>query len=194
MPKVNAAYKDEVRRRILTAAREVFAKKGWDKTSMDDIAQKLGSSRGGLYLYFHNKEEIFSAITKLGQEQLGDLLRTSFAKRDLVDGAEVFFETVSSRGKDHLRIDFDYFAQATRNPQFGQLLKKHYEAHVATIVDFIEEQRAHRRVRPEIEPRSAAIRMFALFNGLMINVLLGVDESAMRREWVRSVRQLLVTD
>jgi len=194
MPKVNAAYKEEARRRILTAAREVFAKKGWDKTSMDDIAQTLGSSRGGLYLYFHNKEEIFNAITKLGQEQLGDLLRTSFANRSLVEGAEVFFETVASRGKDHLRIDFDYFAQATRNQQFGRLLKTHYEAHVATIVDFIEEQRALGRIRPEIESRSAAVRMFALFNGLMINVLLGVDESDMKREWVRSVSQLLVND
>jgi len=190
MPKVNEAYKEEARRRILKAAREAFAEKGWDQTSMDDIAQKLGASRGGLYLYFRNKEEIFSAITKEWQEQLDELLRSSFSNGELVDGADILFETVSS--SHYLPINFDFIAQATHNPLLGQLLKTYYEAHVATIADFIEEQRAKGRIRPEIEARSVAIRIFALFNGLMINVLLGVDKSEMKREWVRSLGQLIV--
>ena len=190
MPKVNEAYKEEARRRILKAAREAFAENGWDQTSMDDIAQKLGASRGGLYLYFRNKEEIFSAITKEWQEQLDELLRSSFPNRELVDGADILFETVSF--SHYLSINFDFIAQATHNPLLGQLLKTYYEAHVATIADFIEEQRAKGRIRPEIEARSVAIRIFALFNGLMINVLLGVDKSEMKREWVRSLGQLIV--
>jgi AcrR family transcriptional regulator len=190
MPKVNEAYKEEARRRILKAAREAFAENGWDQTSMDDIAQKLGASRGGLYLYFRNKEEIFSAITKEWQEQLDELLRSSFSNRELVDGADILFETVSF--SHYLPINFDFIAQATHNPLLGQLLKTYYEAHVATIADFIEEQRAKGRIRPEIEARSVAIRIFALFNGLMINVLLGVDKSEMKREWVRSLGQLIV--
>jgi len=191
MPKVNSTYKEEARRRILTAARAVFAEKGWDQTSMDDIAQRLGVSRGGLYLYFHNKDEIFSAITKEGEELVGELLRNSFSKTGLADGAAFLFDTISSPQNDLLRIHFEFIAQATRDPLFGQLLKTHYEAHVATIVDFIEELRAQRRIRPEIEPRSVAIRIFALFHGLMINVLLGIHKSEMKREWVQSVVSML---
>jgi TetR/AcrR family transcriptional regulator of autoinduction and epiphytic fitness len=50
----------EVRQRaLLDAAVGVFARFGFRKTSMDDIARAAGVSRQGLYLLFSNKEELF---------------------------------------------------------------------------------------------------------------------------------------
>ena len=50
----------EVRRRaLLEAAVGVFARFGFRKASMDDVARAAGVSRQGLYLLFSNKEELF---------------------------------------------------------------------------------------------------------------------------------------
>ena len=54
-----AASGESRRRQLLEAALAVFARHGYRKTSMDDVAQAAGVSRQGLYLHFPNKEEVF---------------------------------------------------------------------------------------------------------------------------------------
>jgi AcrR family transcriptional regulator len=49
---------------ILAAALEVFAERGFAATRLEDIAAKAGVTRGTLYLYFPNKEELFKAMVR----------------------------------------------------------------------------------------------------------------------------------
>ncbi|MEQ8713429.1 MAG: TetR/AcrR family transcriptional regulator [Cyclobacteriaceae bacterium] len=44
---------------ILAAARELFNRQGYPKTSVDDISQAVGMRKSSLYYYFKNKEQIF---------------------------------------------------------------------------------------------------------------------------------------
>jgi AcrR family transcriptional regulator len=53
------------RRQIIEGARLVFLAKGFDAASMSDIARAAGVSKGTLYVYFENKEQLFSAICDL---------------------------------------------------------------------------------------------------------------------------------
>jgi AcrR family transcriptional regulator len=58
-----AAAEDSVKRRqIVEGAREIFLAKGFDAASMSDIARTAGVSKGTLYVYFENKEQLFQAI------------------------------------------------------------------------------------------------------------------------------------
>jgi AcrR family transcriptional regulator len=52
------------RRQIVEGARAVFLAQGFDAASMNDIARKAGVSKGTLYVYFRNKEELFEAIAE----------------------------------------------------------------------------------------------------------------------------------
>ncbi|GAC1432655.1 MAG: hypothetical protein NVSMB7_08460 [Chitinophagaceae bacterium] len=47
---------------ILSAARALFEKQGLRKTTMDDIASRIGKCKGALYYYFASKDEIFEAV------------------------------------------------------------------------------------------------------------------------------------
>ncbi|MBI1361178.1 MAG: TetR family transcriptional regulator [Alphaproteobacteria bacterium] len=47
---------------IVSAAYAVFAEKGFSAAKLDDIAQRAGVSKGALYLYFGNKQDIFEAV------------------------------------------------------------------------------------------------------------------------------------
>jgi len=52
---------DERKQEILDAAVHVFAKKGYEKTSITDIAKEIGISQGLCYRYYASKEEIYDA-------------------------------------------------------------------------------------------------------------------------------------
>ena len=52
------------RRQIVDGAREIFLARGFDAASMMDIAKAAGVSKGTLYVYFKNKEELFAAIVQ----------------------------------------------------------------------------------------------------------------------------------
>ena len=51
------------RRAILDAATELFAKQGYEETTIADIAQAAGVAVGTVYLYFRNKHEIYSSVS-----------------------------------------------------------------------------------------------------------------------------------
>jgi len=53
---------DEREAHILRAATVVIIRQGYDKTTMSDIADEAGVSRGTVYLYFKGKEELFEAL------------------------------------------------------------------------------------------------------------------------------------
>ena len=48
------------RRQIVEGARDMFLARGFDAASMGDIAKAAGVSKGTLYVYFKNKEELFA--------------------------------------------------------------------------------------------------------------------------------------
>ena len=51
--------KDDIRERILDAARRQFARKSYAKTSMREIAREAGIGVGNIYNYFPGKDELF---------------------------------------------------------------------------------------------------------------------------------------
>ncbi len=61
---------DATRCSILDAAGELFARYGYKKTTMEDIALTLHKGKSSLYYYFKNKEEIFQAVIESETEIL----------------------------------------------------------------------------------------------------------------------------
>ncbi len=66
MPRVTAARKarlEETRRtQILEAAARIFARKGFDRATVSDVAQAAGLSEGSIYNYFRSKEDLLIHI------------------------------------------------------------------------------------------------------------------------------------
>ncbi|MFD2421759.1 TetR/AcrR family transcriptional regulator [Amycolatopsis pigmentata] len=55
---------EESRRRILDAAEELFAERGFDRTSFVDVAERSGISRGSIPWHFKNKEGLVMAVVE----------------------------------------------------------------------------------------------------------------------------------
>lgn len=62
----------KTRQRLLEVARDLFARKGLEATTMNDIAQYSGRGRRTLYTYFRNKEEIYYAVIEEELDRLSE--------------------------------------------------------------------------------------------------------------------------
>src|SRR5690606_41594165 len=59
---VDSAAESDTKRRILEAAAEVFAEKGYYATAVDDIVRASDTSKGSFYHFFPNKQGIFLSL------------------------------------------------------------------------------------------------------------------------------------
>eukprot|EP00435_Cladocopium_sp_Y103_P077195 s1_g934.t1 len=68
-------YAEQTRAEILKSARTVFTETGFAASSLQQIAERAGVTRGALYHHFKNKKDIFLAVFRMMQaemiEQLG---------------------------------------------------------------------------------------------------------------------------
>ena len=54
--------KENSKNQILDSALKVFVKKGYSKTTMDDIVESSGLSKGALYHYYKSKKDLFLSL------------------------------------------------------------------------------------------------------------------------------------
>ena len=74
--------KEEVRRRIILSAGEIFSHFGFKKTTMDEIAVALKMGKSSLYYYYKSKEEIFEAVVLNEANMLRNELTTAIKTVD----------------------------------------------------------------------------------------------------------------
>lgn len=64
-------YPEETVRKILDTAERLFIEKGYDRTSLQDIINGTGLSKGAIYHHFHSKEDIFYYVCdRIGQRNV----------------------------------------------------------------------------------------------------------------------------
>ena len=55
------------RKKILESAQRLFTRRGYERTSLSDIAKYAGVTRGAIYWHFENKEELIGQLEHLKQ-------------------------------------------------------------------------------------------------------------------------------
>ncbi|MBW8816233.1 MAG: TetR/AcrR family transcriptional regulator [Caulobacterales bacterium] len=121
---LNVSKRDERRETILDVARDCFLADGYATTSMSTIAARLGGSKGTLYNYFKNKEELFAAVI---QRQCGEVLEgISEAPADEPDPRTRLLRMARNLlarllQPDALAINRLVIAEGDRFPELGRL-------------------------------------------------------------------------
>ncbi len=68
--------RDERRATLVSAAREVFAQKGYHATTVDDITRAAGVAKGTFYLYFQEKREVYYEVVRSFLQMIKDIGRS----------------------------------------------------------------------------------------------------------------------
>ena len=66
---------EQMRRRILDSALEVFGAEGYDGASMNAICTRAGISKGIIYHYFAGKEDLYLSCCRESTQKMADYLR-----------------------------------------------------------------------------------------------------------------------
>lgn len=67
---------EQMRRRILDSALEVFGAEGYDGASMNAICTRAGISKGIIYHYFAGKEDLYLSCCRESTQKMADYLRS----------------------------------------------------------------------------------------------------------------------
>ena len=184
-------HRTEVRDRIIHAAIESFGQTGFDRTKMDDIAKRLGLSKGTLYLYFKSKEDLFLAICErnLGADEKDSTLFTN--KENVVSDAEQMYDNIRIRESGMDKVMLEMVVESSRNTRLRKVMHQYQSMIQDHVAKEIKRKADEGFVRKDIDINGIAVAVVALFDGLAVNRMLGMSESAGKKAWVAMVRAII---
>ncbi|MFD3445720.1 TetR/AcrR family transcriptional regulator [Microbacteriaceae bacterium 4G12] len=116
-------YPEETVKQILDVSFKLFMEKGYEKTTIQDIVNDLGMSKGAIYHHFKSKEEIMSAISKRNVEE--NTLYTEIFKDPTLNGLQKIQKIFSYNIADQKKQTNDKLSlPLTKNPR---MVVKHLE-------------------------------------------------------------------
>jgi len=194
--KITPRDKTELREKIMQSAMENFAKDGFDRTRMEDIATAAGLAKGTLYLYFKNKEDLFYAICDHNLEELRNQLSRLFNRREnIILDAERFYDEYQKGSLGGDTIWFEMIALSTRSPKLKKILAENQRKVYQVVKEFLKKQIDRGFLTEDIDIDIVASTLIALYNGLVINkLLLQISNSESQKAWVQTIRALIGTE
>ncbi|GAA2508568.1 TetR/AcrR family transcriptional regulator [Actinocorallia cavernae] len=127
-------------RRLLVAAVEAFAERGYHATTTRDIAGRAGMSPAALYIHYKTKEELLHRISRIGHDKALDILRTAArregsAKERLADAVSSFVRWHAGRRTTArvVQYELDALGPGARAEILG--LRRQVDAEVRGIVE-----------------------------------------------------------
>jgi AcrR family transcriptional regulator len=186
----------QTRERIVDAAAELFAERGFHATAMTSVAEAAGLSQTGLLHHFPAKEQLLAAV--LEQRDLRDL-QTLAARRDRPPrGWEVWDDMVTlvalNGGREGLVRLFTSLAGEAVDPAHPghDWLLAHHRAAVTSLADALREAALDGSADPQVPAEQLARQAVALMDGLQVQWLMqpaDVDMAADFGAWVEAVRR-----
>lgn len=126
---------DEVREQVVQAARQVFARYGYKKTALDDIAREAKKGKSTIYYYFKSKDDIFKAVIDAEAEIRSRAIEEQISQ---IGDPKLKLKTYIYIRMRTLRMVVNYY-EAIKNDLLDQLYfvdnlrTEHFEAEIELI-------------------------------------------------------------
>ena len=191
MPRIIPGYKEEVRKKIVKVAYNLFLNKGYHKTTMDEIAGALGVTKPALYQYFPGKEDLYGAVAEHSRQELKGILERSYQKRDIRGGSAALFDAISRYAPQHHGVYAEMMLLAPRNERIRLLLEEDRREDIRVTERFIAHQQEIGFVSSRLDSRVLAIACDAIINGLLLDIMAGMDREEAKKVWIAALEQLV---
>ncbi|HRW18701.1 MAG TPA: TetR/AcrR family transcriptional regulator [Dermatophilaceae bacterium] len=152
---------------LLEATVEVFNKKGFDGTSMEDLSRRLGISKSAIYHHVASKDELLDLAVSRALDGLGDAMAHS---RDLEGSAVARLEHLI-RASVHVLVERKPFVtlllRVRGNTEVERRALQRRRTFDQYCAKLVMEAAADGAVRPDIDPAVTARLLFGMVNSLI---------------------------
>ena len=156
----------EMRDKILTEATRLFAEKGVDATSLQEISDAVGVRKPSLLYHFPSKDALHSSVLEQILSRFGDVvprLLKAAAREDrfdaILDETIAFFAADPDRARLLLRETLD------RPRQMRELLRTHAMSWLSLIADSIKKAQRDGSMRDDVDAEAYVLQVIHLVVG-----------------------------
>jgi AcrR family transcriptional regulator len=159
-------------REICAAALEVFAEKGFAAAKLDEIAKRAGVSKGTLYLYFKDKEELFRAVVRDTIAPNVEMLRAALIQTGL-PFAELIRLFVAKFIEVTDRVPVGAVAKMviSESRNFPELAKVWHDEVVSKGIGAVTALIEMAQARGEVRAGDARLHAFTLMGPMMMGII-----------------------
>jgi AcrR family transcriptional regulator len=160
--------------RILAAAKQLFASRGYESTSTVAIARLAGTSESQLMKHFGSKEGLLEAIFDQGWEKMGYALRGVQALSAPTEKLLSLLDLVLSALERDPELKELLLLEGRRVRKEGHLilLTRGYLEFVKTVDSLLLEIRAAGQLRPDANPQAIRSGLIGMLEGLLRDQML----------------------
>ena len=166
--------------KILDAAYECLAAKGYAQVSLREIAQKAGVVLSQLNYYYGSKEGLFVAVvnmvTKKYVTRFEDYLKEGTTPQEKIASLKRFFQELLDKDPGLFRIFYDLTGLALWSPVFGDLLRKVFKELSQKIEEYILLPKPHGEIFKGYTSQHMARMILGAMYGTAVQVLLDPGE------------------
>ncbi len=156
---------------IVSTAQELFAEKGIESATMDEIAKRAQYSKRTLYSYFPGKQAILEALVSDGLDKLYTLVHEAVNAQDaFLEKYRAFCRCVLQFYRDHtvlLLTIFDYLNAGEAHGSAEQIVSTQ-ESIYKLLEEIISEGQRQRVTRPGIDAPKTAVLLWQWIGGMII--------------------------
>ena len=172
--------KEQTRARLVEAALSVFAQRGYQEATVDDMAAAAGHSKGAFYFHFATKDEVFLELLKLWvTEQTARLkaFEKSVPAAALLEGLEGFL-SYEGRERDWPPLVLEFWAQGRRDAGFQNALQQAYGSWQKLLTQAFRRAAREGVLAGVVAPEVAARTVLATHDGLVVETCLDPQAAA----------------
>lgn len=155
------------RQEILRIAARLFYQRGYDATSMNDVAAKLKVSKGGLYHHFQSKDEILFDLMNhaldVTQERVVNRVRTIADPEEALRALIRFHVEVVLSFRDR-EITVLLHEHHPLKPSLRKRINARKKEYVHFVEKLVGDVQQLRRSRRSVSPRAAALALLGMIN------------------------------
>ncbi|MEU2347105.1 TetR/AcrR family transcriptional regulator [Modestobacter sp. NPDC049651] len=138
-PRTPRPPKDEVRARVIRAAGQVFAERGFAGATIDQVAAAAGFTKGAVYSNFGSKDDLFLALMQAEvTTRVAAVERSLAATTDLPDALAAVGAELSRRDPTWQLLFLEFWQRAVRDPAVREAFvasRRDLRARIAVVVD-----------------------------------------------------------
>lgn len=175
----------QVKQALYDAAMDLFRRKGFDETSVDEIAERAGYSRATFFNHFGAKKGVLRHYGQELQVLVEDLLKKADPATSPLERIREVVFAMTREAEEHIEEVRLIYTHSVRDPDYlfapTPARKRVWEI----LIELVAEAQRRSEIRQDLSARELALHILFLYQGVVLAIVTGIGspDVLLRSAW-----------